>query len=63
MTTHHVPVFTAPAPGDIATVEGAQPVRLVHAIGNDVVIALCALSAFLRYRADEYASSPLAPGS
>jgi uncharacterized membrane protein len=32
----------------------------VHAIGNDIVIALFALSAFLRYRADAYEPSALA---
>ena len=38
----------------------AKRVGWVHAIGNDVVIALFALSAFLRYRADEYEPSALA---
>ncbi len=38
----------------------AKRVGWVHAIGNDVVIALFALSAFLRYRADDYEPSALA---
>jgi uncharacterized membrane protein len=38
----------------------AKRVGLVHAIGNDVVIVLFALSAFLRYGADDYAPSTLA---
>ncbi len=38
----------------------AKRVGTVHAIGNDIVIALFALSAFLRYRADEYEPSALA---
>ena len=38
----------------------AKRVGLVHAIGNDIVIALFALSAFLRYRADDYEPSALA---
>ncbi len=38
----------------------AKRVGNVHAVGNDVVIALFALSAFLRYRADDYEPSALA---
>jgi uncharacterized membrane protein len=38
----------------------AKRVGLVHAIGNDVVIALFAISALLRYRADDYEPSALA---
>ncbi len=38
----------------------AKRVGTVHAIGNDIVIALFALSAFLRYRADDYDASALA---
>jgi len=38
----------------------AKRVGTVHAIGNDIVIALFALSAFLRYRPDEYEPSALA---
>ncbi len=38
----------------------AKRVGTVHAIGNDLVIALFALSAFLRYRADDYEPSALA---
>ena len=38
----------------------AKRVGWVHAIGNDVVIALFALSAFLRYRAEDYEPSTLA---
>ena len=38
----------------------AKRVGWVHAIGNDVVIALFAVSAFLRYRADDYEPSALA---
>jgi uncharacterized membrane protein len=38
----------------------AKRVGTVHAIGNDIVIALFALSAFLRYRADAYEPSALA---
>ena len=38
----------------------AKRVGLVHAIGNDIVIGLFALSAFLRYRADDYEPSVLA---
>ena len=38
----------------------AKRVGLVHAIGNDIVIALFAVSAFLRYRADDYEPSTLA---
>lgn len=38
----------------------AKRVGWVHAIGNDVVIALFALSAFLRYRADDYEPSAIA---
>jgi uncharacterized membrane protein len=38
----------------------AKRVGTVHAIGNDLVIALFALSAVLRYRADDYEPSALA---
>jgi uncharacterized membrane protein len=38
----------------------AKRVGLAHAIGNDIVIALYGLSAFLRYRADDYEPSALA---
>ena len=38
----------------------AKRVGTVHAIGNDAVIALFALSALLRFRADDYAPSALA---
>jgi uncharacterized membrane protein len=38
----------------------AKRVGTVHAIGNDLVIALFALSVFLRYRADDYEPSALA---
>jgi uncharacterized membrane protein len=38
----------------------AKRIGLVHAIGNDVVIALFAISALLRYRADDYEPSALA---
>lgn len=38
----------------------AKRVGWVHAIGNDVVIALFALSAFLRYGADDYEPSAIA---
>jgi len=38
----------------------AKRVGTVHAIGNDIVIALFALSAFLRYRTDDYEASALA---
>jgi uncharacterized membrane protein len=38
----------------------AKRVGTVHAISNDIVIALFALSAFLRYRADDYEPSTLA---
>ena len=38
----------------------AKRVGLVHAIGNDIVIGLFALSAFLRYRVDDYEPSVLA---
>ena len=38
----------------------AKRVGLVHAIGNDIVIGLFALSAFLRYRAEDYEPSALA---
>ena len=38
----------------------AKRVGWVHAIGNDVVLVLFALSAFLRYRADDYQPSALA---
>lgn len=38
----------------------AKRVGNVHAIGNDVVIVLFALSALLRYRAEEYDPSALA---
>jgi uncharacterized membrane protein len=38
----------------------AKRVGNVHAIGNDIVIALFALSAFLRYQADDYKPSALA---
>ena len=40
----------------------AKRVGNVHAIGNDLVIALFAVSAFLRYRADDYQPSALALG-
>jgi uncharacterized membrane protein len=38
----------------------AKRVGNVHAIGNDIVIALFALSAFLRYQTDDYKPSALA---
>jgi uncharacterized membrane protein len=38
----------------------AKRVGNVHAIGNDIVIALFALSALLRYQADDYKPSALA---
>jgi uncharacterized membrane protein len=45
---------------NIPTGTRAKRVGTVHAIGNDIVIALFALSAFLRYQADDYTPSGLA---
>ncbi len=46
--------------GNIPKGTRAKRVCTVHAIGNDVVVGLFALSAFLRYRAEAYEPSALA---